>query len=82
MNPLLNDYPFPHLCGAGVAWKLVWALGGEEAAMAWVDIAALATVADVVPLTGENRVIVRLGLDAVNRAPRRSARPRPPGAGR
>ena len=44
VNPLLNDYPFPHLCGAGVAWKLVWALGGEEAAMAWVDIAALATV--------------------------------------
>ncbi len=70
VNPLLSDYPFPHLCGAGVAWKLVWALGGEEAAMAWVDIAALATVADVVPLTGENRVIVRLGLDAVNRAPR------------
>ena len=71
VNPLLNGYPFPHLCGAGVAWKLVWALAGESAAMPWVDVAALATVADVVPLTGENRAIVRMGLDAVNGAPRR-----------
>ena len=71
VDPLLKGYPFPHLCGAGVAWKLVWALGGESAAMPWVDIAALATVADVVPLTGENRAIVRMGLDAVNAGPRR-----------
>ena len=70
VDPLLGDYPFPHLCGAGVAWKLVWALGGAAAALPWIDVAALATVADVVPLTGENRVIVRLGLDAMNRAPR------------
>ena len=70
VNPLLNGYPFPSLCGAGVAWKLVWALGGRDAAMEYVDIAALATVADVVPLTGENRVIVRLGLAEINRAPR------------
>ncbi len=70
VDPLLGDYPFPYLCGAGVAWKLVWALGGAEAALPWIDVAALATVADVVPLTGENRVIVRLGLDAINRAPR------------
>lgn len=70
VNPLLDGYPFPHLCGAGVAWKLVWALGGEAAAMAVVDIAALATVADVVPLTGENRAIVRMGLDRINADPR------------
>ncbi len=70
VNPLLKDYPFPYLCGAGVAWKLVWALSGRDAAMPWVDVAALATVADVVPLTGENRAIVALGLEAVNRAPR------------
>lgn len=70
VNPLLAGYPFPHLCGAGVAWKLVWALGGRDAAMARVDIAALATVADVVPLTGENRIIVKLGLDTLNAAPR------------
>ena len=70
VNPLLEGYPFPHLCGAGVAWKLVWALGGESAAMDWVDVAALATVADVVSLTGENRAIVRMGLDRINAAPR------------
>lgn len=70
VNPLLNGYPFPSLCGAGVAWKLVWALGGEGAAMPYVDVAALATVADVVPLVGENRVIVKLGLDAINESPR------------
>ena len=70
VNPLLADYPFPALCGAGVAWKIVWAMGGREAAMAVVDIAALATVADVVSLTGENRAIVRMGLEAINRAPR------------
>ena len=82
VNPLLNDYPFPYLCGAGVAWKLVWALSGEgdasedsglpldtlpPTARAWVDVAALATVADVVSLTDENRAIVRLGLEAINR---------------
>lgn len=70
VNPLLNGYPFPSLCGAGVAWKLVWAMGGEDAAMPYVDVAALATVADVVPLVGENRVIVKLGLDAINESPR------------
>ncbi len=70
INPLLNGYPFPSLCGAGVAFKLVQALGGIDAAMRYVDIAALATVADVVPLTGENRVIVKLGLDRINRDPR------------
>ena len=71
VNPLLGGYPFPSLCGAGVAWKLVWALAGDaEPAMERVDIAALATVADVVPLVGENRAIVRLGLERINRAPR------------
>ena len=69
VNPLLGGYPFPYLCGAGVAWKLVWALSGEMP-MDLVDIAALATVADVVSLTGENRALVALGLEAINRAPR------------
>ncbi len=61
VSPLLGDYPFPHLCGAGVAWKLALHLLGEEA-LALMEIAALATVADMVPLTGENRVIAALGL--------------------
>ena len=70
VNPLLNDYPFPWLCGAGVAFKLVQALGGVDAAMERIDLAAIATVADVVSLTGENRAIVHLGLEKINRNPR------------
>ena len=70
VNPLLNDYPFPALCGAGVAFHLVCALGGLDAAMPYADLAALATVADLVSLTGENRVLVHLGLEKLNRVPR------------
>jgi len=61
ISPLLGDYPFPFLCGAGVAWKLATALIGERA-LPLLEIAALATVADMVPLTGENRVIASIGL--------------------
>ncbi|NLF28520.1 MAG: single-stranded-DNA-specific exonuclease RecJ [Clostridiales bacterium] len=70
VNPLLNGYPCPHLSGAGVAWKLVEALSGRKAALELVDLAALSTVADVVPLVSENRAIVRLGLDRLNGHPR------------
>ncbi len=84
VNPLLENYPFPYLCGAGVALKLVMALGaaiereegeivtpaGWSAAGEYVDLAALATVADLVSLTGENRVIVSLGLERINENPR------------
>ena len=69
VDPLLSGYPFPHLCGAGVAWKVVWALSGKLPADL-IDIAALATVADVVSLTGENRAIVAMGLQSLNRRPR------------
>ena len=70
INPLLNNYPFPYLCGAGVAFKLVAAMGGLETALNYVDLAALATVADLVSLTDENRVIVSLGLQRINSEPR------------
>ena len=70
INPLVGDYPDPYLCGGGVAYKLCEALIGREAALDYIDIAALATVADIVTLTGENRVITKLGLDSMNRAPR------------
>lgn len=70
INPLVGDYPDKYLCGAGVAFKLCEALIGREEALDYVDIAALATVADIVPLMGENRVITRLGLDKMNRMPR------------
>lgn len=56
------NYPFKDLCGAGVALKIVQALGGTEAASAFYDLAAIATVADLVSLTDENRLIVQLGL--------------------
>lgn len=65
-----QDYGFSGLCGAGVAFQLVRALGGLEAALARVDLAALATVADLVPLVDENRALVRLGLASMNAAPR------------
>ena len=53
------------LCGAGVAYKLVQALGGQEDAWKYVELAAIATVGDVVPLIGENRLITKLGLDKI-----------------
>lgn len=52
-------YPGWHLCGAGVAFKLCTALNGTPNDL---DLAAIGTVADIVPLLGENRVIVALGL--------------------
>ena len=65
MNPLLGDYPFRKLCGTGVALKLAQALLGLDACEEYLDLAALATVADVVPLRDENRVLVALGLPAI-----------------
>jgi single-stranded-DNA-specific exonuclease len=69
INPRRPDstYPSPDLCGAGLGWKLGLALsksmtGTDTFAWHLVDLAAVATVADLVPLAGENRVIVRLGL--------------------
>ena len=65
LNPLLGDYPFRRLCGAGVAFKLVQAIGGTEAIEPLWELAALATIADIVPLMDENRVIVSYGLAAM-----------------
>lgn len=65
LNPLLGSYPFRRLCGAGVAFKLVQALGGMEAIESLWELAALATIADIVPLLDENRVIVSFGLKAM-----------------
>jgi single-stranded-DNA-specific exonuclease len=66
-------YPDKNLAGVGVALKLVQALcaktGREKWLPAFVKIAALGTLADVVPLTGENRVIARIGLDLLSRGP-------------
>lgn len=69
LHPALDGYPFAELCGAAVAWKLASALGGEER-QDDLDLVALATVADVVPLIGENRNLVRRGVEEARRARR------------
>ncbi len=68
INPKINDgYPYDNLCGAGVAFKVGCALIGESA-YDFLDFAAIATVADSVPLTGENRDIVAEGLKIINKS--------------
>jgi len=57
----LNDYPYKPLAGVGVAFKLAQALVGEDA-FDYIDVVMLGTVADMMPLTSENRAIVNLGL--------------------
>ena len=76
-----SRYPFPGLCGAGVAFKVAWALGQlagdgkrsdprmREYLLQAVTLAALGTVADVVPLVDENRVLVRHGLVSLRERP-------------
>ena len=59
-----QDYPFDSLCGAGVAYKLAYALIGEIADK-YLDLVALATVADSMPLVDENRDIVVEGLNII-----------------
>jgi single-stranded-DNA-specific exonuclease len=65
VHPALSGYPCPTLCGTGVAYKLASALGARSAEDD-LDLVALATVADLVPLTGENRRLVRQGLAALS----------------
>jgi single-stranded-DNA-specific exonuclease len=62
--PLKGDYPFGGLCGTGVVWKLAQALLGEGHPFLdrHLDVVALATVADVVPLVDENRALALVGL--------------------
>jgi single-stranded-DNA-specific exonuclease len=67
-----SEYPFPELCGTGVVYKLAEALVGPEKLEEHLDLVAVATVADVVPLLDENRWLVAAGL-------RRLARTTKPG---
>ena len=69
VNPKQNDclYPNKNICGAVVAWKLIWALYerlGIDSDEMWdfLELAAIATVGDVMDLQGENRIIVKEGL--------------------
>jgi single-stranded-DNA-specific exonuclease len=84
VNPKRPDsaYGFPYLCGTGVAMKLAWAVAQDmspgarvaedmrEFLLESLSFCVLGTVADVVPLVGENRVIVRYGLDVLAQSPR------------
>lgn len=79
LHPAIDGYPFESLCGTAVAWKLSCALrdgsGGPPAGVVGpdaldLDLVALATVADLVPLVGENRALVRRGLEEIRRAQR------------
>jgi len=75
INPKRRDcsYPDKNLAGVGVALKLVQALCGRTNRSNWmpafVKVAAIGTLADVVPLTGENRVIAKLGLGMLSKGP-------------
>ncbi len=82
INPWRTDctYPSHHLCGAGVAYKLLQGLAdvllpeGRQAMEPLLDLVALATVADIMPLVGENRRIVMAGLKIMNARPRPGVR--------
>ena len=84
LNPKLGEYPFPHLCGAAVAFKLVQATlaegkrrginGFTQVPAGWekwlLDLVGIATVADMVPLLGENRALAHWGLRVLRKSPR------------
>lgn len=77
VNPHRTDsrYPDARLAGSGVAFKIAQLLlrdepGGPAAALALADLATIGTVADVAPVVGENRAIVRIGLERLRTAPR------------
>ena len=69
-----DDYPFKYLSGAGVAFKLARAIadtfGHKDLVLKYLDLVALAGAADIVPLTDENRILVRKGIELINAKPR------------
>ena len=77
LNPKQHDcnYPYKDLCGCGVGFKLIQALenrshGSFENLLPYLDLVATAIAADIVPITGENRVLAYFGLQVINTAPR------------
>ena len=76
LNPKQKDCPYPYkeLCGCGVGFKLVTALAQyfnmeEEHYLVYLDLVATAIAADIVPMTGENRVLAFYGLQKINTLP-------------
>ncbi|CAM1352112.1 single-stranded-DNA-specific exonuclease RecJ [Tenacibaculum halocynthiae] len=77
LNPKREDckYPYKELCGCGVGFKLIQALGKEnnktiEDFTPYLDLVATAIAADIVPITGENRILTYFGLEVINTSPR------------
>ena len=76
LNPKRKDceYPYKELCGCGVGFKLVQAIESRQSndnqIINYLDLVALAIAADVVPLTGENRVLAFIGLQIINSNPK------------
>jgi single-stranded-DNA-specific exonuclease len=69
------DYPYKELCGCGVGFKLIQALGSRQGKtvkdlIPYLDLAATAIAADIVQITGENRVLAYFGLQVINSNPR------------
>lgn len=69
------SYPYDELCGCGVGFKLIQALGVRKGQtinhfVPYLDLVATAIAADIVPITGENRVLAKFGLDVINTFPR------------
>ncbi len=81
LNPKQNDCPYPYkeLCGCGVGFKLISALCERmklppEEAFTYLDLVATAIAADIVPITGENRIIAFHGLKKANESPNNGIR--------
>ncbi|WP_333599511.1 single-stranded-DNA-specific exonuclease RecJ [Flavobacterium sp.] len=77
LDPKRDDcsYPYDELCGCGVGFKLVQALAQNrnqtiDDLLIYLDLVATAIAADIVPMTGENRVLAKFGLDVINSEPR------------
>ena len=69
------SYPYDELCGCGVGFKLIQALAENrnqtiEDLLPYLDLVATAIAADIVPITGENRVLAKFGLEVINTKPR------------
>lgn len=74
VDPKVQRKGFYDLCGAGVALKLVEALSSRAEACQYLDIVAIATIADVVPLKSDNRIIAYYGLKQITKSPRKGVK--------
>lgn len=77
LDPKRNDceYPYKELCGCGIGFKIIQALGEKrgqtiEELVPYLDLVATAIAADIVPITGENRILAKFGLEVINSNPR------------